>query len=176
MDDRLLMLTLRLIHILGGIFWVGATLVLAGFLLPTLRAVGPDGGRFMQHVMQQRRLQVYLGVAMGLTILSGLGMYWRLSVLSHGALANSRMGVALGVGALSAIVAAVVGAVVSQPAGRKLGALGQRMQQAQAAGERPSPAQLAELQALQTRIARALTAITALLVLSAAAMAMARYL
>ena len=176
MDGQLLMVTLRLIHILGGIFWVGATLVLAGFLVPTLRAIGPDGGRFMQYVMQQRRLQVYLSAAMGLTILSGLAMYGRLAAISGGTFAGSRMGIALGVGALSAIVAAGVGGVVSQPAGRKLGQLGQRMQQAQAAGERPSPAQLAEMEALQARIARALVAITALLVLSAAAMATARYL
>jgi hypothetical protein len=103
-------------------------------------------------------------------------MYWRLAAITNGAWAGSRMGIALGVGALSAIVAAGVGGVVSQPAGRKLGQLGQRLQQAQAAGERPTPAQLEEMQALQMRIARALAAMTALLVLSAAAMATARYL
>ena len=34
MEGRLLMMVLRLVHILGGIFWLGATLVTAGFLVP----------------------------------------------------------------------------------------------------------------------------------------------
>jgi uncharacterized membrane protein len=171
------MLTLRLIHILSGIFLVGGVLVLAGFLLPALRAAGPEGGRFMQQVMQRRRLPAYLAVAMALTVLSGLGMYGRLAALTHGAWAASRMGITLGVGGLSAILAALVGVVVARPAGARLAALGQTMQQAQAAGERlPPAAQLAEIEALQARIGRALAVVTALLVLSAAAMATARYL
>jgi uncharacterized membrane protein len=176
MDDRLLMLTLRLIHILSGIFLVGGVLVLTGFLLPALRAAGPEGGRFMQQVMQRRRLPVYLAVAMALTLLSGLGMYGRLAALTHGAWAASRPGIALGVGGLAAILAALVGVVFARPAGARLAALGETMQQTQAAGGRPSPAQLAEVEALQARIARAAGAVAALLVFSAAAMATARYL
>ncbi len=34
MDERTLTIILRLIHILGGIFWVGAMIMLAGFLIP----------------------------------------------------------------------------------------------------------------------------------------------
>jgi uncharacterized membrane protein len=52
-------LLLRLIHILAGVFWVGAIFLIAGFLLPTARAMGREGGRFMQHLMLQRRLPVF---------------------------------------------------------------------------------------------------------------------
>src|SRR5215208_6264472 len=75
MDVRLLMIVLRLIHILSGIFWLGAILVMTGFLLPAVRASGGEGARFMSHVMQQRRLQTYVLVAMVLTILAGLAMF-----------------------------------------------------------------------------------------------------
>jgi uncharacterized membrane protein len=54
MDDRAITIILRLIHILAGIFWVGTAFLLAGFLAPTLRATGSEGGRFMRHLMQQR--------------------------------------------------------------------------------------------------------------------------
>ena len=40
MDERTVTLLLRLIHILAGIFWVGAIILIAGFLLPTARATG----------------------------------------------------------------------------------------------------------------------------------------
>src|SRR5688572_8996596 len=69
MSDQSLTILLRLIHILGGIFWVGTMMLLAAFLIPTVRATGREGGKFMEHLMQQRRLRVYLGVAMLLTVL-----------------------------------------------------------------------------------------------------------
>ena len=42
------LVALRLIHIVAGSFWVGAALMLAVFVEPTVRAVGPAGGQFMQ--------------------------------------------------------------------------------------------------------------------------------
>ncbi len=61
MDERTVTRLLRLIHILAGIFWVGAILLIAGFLLPTSRATGREGARFMQHLMLKRRLPAFSG-------------------------------------------------------------------------------------------------------------------
>ena len=173
MDERILMLVLRLVHILAGIFWVGATLVLAGFLLPAVRATGQEGGRFIQQVMERRRLQVYLSAAAGLTILAGLVMYWRLASTTHGAWARSHAGMAFGLGGLLAIIAAAIGGAIPARAGRRLGEIGQSLQ---AAGSPPSAEQSAEIAALQRRIARTLAVVATLLVISAALMATARYL
>ena len=174
MEVRLLMIVLRLIHILSGIFWLGATLVIAGFLVPAMRATGGEATRFMNHVMQQRRLQTYILVAMTLTILSGLGMFGVLSS-GGGAWARSRMGMVLSVGAVLTIIASAAGSMFSRPAGRKLAVIGQRMHQAQAGGTAPNPADVAEVQVLQARIARTLSFVATLLVLAAATMAVARY-
>jgi uncharacterized membrane protein len=174
MEVRLLMIVLRLIHILGGIFWLGATLVIVGFLLPAMRASGGEATRFMGQVMQQRRMQTYLSIAMALTILAGLGLFGVLSSGGNG-FARSRMGMTLSIGAVLAIVASAAGSMFSQPASRKLAALAQRMQQGQAGGAAPNAADLAEMQALQRRIARTLSFVATLLVLSAATMAVARY-
>ena len=44
----------------------------------------------MQTLMQQQRLQFYLGLAAALTVLSGITMYARLAAATHGAWAGSR--------------------------------------------------------------------------------------
>src|SRR4051812_2434647 len=171
MDQRTLTIMLRLIHILGGIFWAGAMIVLAGFLIPTVRATGREGGRFMQTLMQQRRLQFYLGLAAALTVLSGVTMYARLAAATHGAWAGSRPGIAYGVGAAAAILAAAAGGGISGSAGRKMLALGQSIGSAA-----PSPEQQAELGRLQGRMALGARVAAGLLVVAASAMAVGRYL
>ena len=171
MDERTLTIVLRLIHILGGIFWVGAMILLAAFLLPTVRATGREGGRFMQTLMQQQHLQLYLGVAALLTVLSGITMYARMAAATHGAWAGSRPGIAYGVGAAAAILAAVFGGVISGSAGRKMLALGQAIGSAP-----PSVEQQAELSRLQSRMTLGARLAASFLVIAASAMAVGRYL
>ena len=166
-----LMLLLRLLHILAGTFWVGATLVNAYFLLPSVRAVGPSAAPVMIQIMQQRRMQLWLNVAMSVAILAGLGLFGVHESSAHGAFSRSRMGMVLLVGAVLAIAAAGVGGAMVQPAGRKLGAIAQR------AGSGPPAADArGEVAALQARVGRGVNIMAVLLLLSAAAMAAARYL
>lgn len=166
-----LMLVLRLLHILAGTFWVGATLVNAYFLLPSVRAVGASAAPVMMQVMQRRRLQLWLNVSMSVAILAGLGMFGIHESSAHGAFSRSRMGMVLLVGAVLAIAAAGVGGAIAQPAGRKLAAIGQR------AGSSPPAGNVqAEVAALQARLSRGLNIMAILLLLSAATMAVARYL
>ena len=172
MDDRTITLLLRLVHILAGIFWVGAIFLIAGFLMPTLRATGREGGRFMQHLMQQRKLPVYLAVAMLLTVLSGFTLYGRLVSATHGAWAGTAPGIAYGVGGLSAIIGALVGLLVSGSAARRMAAVGQRA--AQAGG--PSAGEQAEMERLQGRMVVGSRLVAVFLGIAAAAMAVGRYL
>jgi hypothetical protein len=170
MDERTLMIVLRLIHILGGIFWVGSMVMLAGFLIPAVRATGRDGGRFMQSLMQQQRLQFYLGLAALLTVLSGVTMYARVAAATHGAWAGSGPGIAYGVGALAAILGAAAGGVIAGSAGRKMMAVGQAV-----GSGPPSAEQQAEMARLQRRIALGSRVAASLLVIAAGAMAVGRY-
>src|SRR2546422_8066160 len=71
------MILLRVIHILSGAFWVGATFFLVGFLQPVVAASGPEGGRLMRRLTSQKRFQMAMPVAAGLTILSGLALHGR---------------------------------------------------------------------------------------------------
>ena len=171
MDDRGLAIILRLIHILAGVFWAGTAFVIAGFLVPTLRETGREGGRFIQHLMQRRRLQVYLGIAMGLTVLSGLTMYARMASATHGTWARTAPGIAYGVGAVAAILGGLSGAMVGGSAGRRMAAVGQEI-----GPSGPSPAQQAEMARLQARIGLGTRLAAGLLAIATAAMAVARYL
>ena len=170
MDERSLTIVLRLIHILGGIFWVGAMVMLAGFLIPTVRATGREGGRFMQSLMQQQRLQFYLGLGAALTVLSGITMYARMAASTHGAWAGSGPGIAYGVGAVAAILGAAFGGGISGSAGRKMVALGQAV-----GSGSPSAEQQAEMARLQGRMALGSRLAASLLVIAAGAMAVGRY-
>jgi hypothetical protein len=44
------MVVLRIVHILAGVFWVGAALTTILFLQSTAREVGPAAGPFMAHL------------------------------------------------------------------------------------------------------------------------------
>jgi uncharacterized membrane protein len=171
MDDRTITIVLRLIHVLAGIFWVGTAFLLAGFLVPTLGATGAEGGRFMQHLMQQRRLQAFIGIAMLLTILSGGIMYARLAAATHGAWAGTRQGIAFAVGGLSAVLGAFAGAMIGGSAGRRMAAIGRDV-----GPTGPTTQQQAELQRLQGRIGLGTRVSAGLLAIAAASMAVARYL
>ena len=164
------MIVLRLLHILFGSFWLGATLLNAYFLLPSMRAVGQAAGPVMMELMQRRRLQLWMNLAMTVAILSGLGLFGIHESAAHGAFSRSRMGMTLVVGAVLSIAAAGVGGAVAQPTGRKLGAIAER-----SAGKPPSAETVEESRALQARLARAVSIMSVLLLLSAAAMAVARY-
>jgi uncharacterized membrane protein len=172
MDERTLTIALRLIHILAGVFWVGTILLIAGFLLPTARSVGPEGGRFMQHLMLKRRLPVFLGIAALLTVLSGVTMYIRLSAATHGAWAGTGTGIGYGFGGLAALLGGIMGGVISGPAARRMSVIGQQGVQ----GGGLSAEQQAEMQRLQARAALGSRITAGFLAVAAGAMAVARYL
>jgi uncharacterized membrane protein len=172
MDDRALMLLLRLIHILAGVFWAGSAFVLAGFLIPTVRETGAEGGRFMGHLVTRRRLPVFIGIAMLLTVLSGLTMYGRTAAATHGTWPGTAPGIGYGVGGLAALLGGIIGMGVSGAAAKRMSAIGQSV----GATGRPSPEQLAEIQRLQGRMQLGGRIAAGLIAVAVIAMATARYL
>ena len=163
MPDQTIMLALRIVHILFGLFWAGTAIALAAFVIPAARANGPTGGRLLREIMQRRRLSASLAVSGALTILSGATMYWRIATDMHDAWVRSRPGLALGLGGITALIAFALGGGVAAPTARKLEAL---------ASDAPRPM----LERLQSRLTRVAWAIAVLLVITAGCMAIARYL
>lgn len=173
MDERYLMIALRLFHIMGGVFWVGAVAALAWFIYPARTVLGDSAGQFMQELMLKRKLSNYIVGTMVLTVLSGLVMYVRLSMVSDGAFASSRSGMVLGAGAIAAIAAAGVGGGVAGRAARAMARLGEQIR---TSGAPPTDSQRAEMERLQVRQGWALRTAASFLVVTVATMAIARYM
>ena len=171
--SRPMLLTLRLIHIVAGAFWVGTAVFTAAFLIPTVRAVGPAGGQLMQHITQVRKLPVAFMLAGLLTVLSGIGLY----SIASGGFSNGWMrsgaGTTFGIGGALALAAMLMGIFVAAPLAKRAAALGAAMA---ASGGKPSPEQLSQMKDLQARMARGSVIAASLLVGATAAMAVARYI
>ena len=167
------MVVLRIVHILAGVFWVGAAFTTILFLQPTAREVGPAAGPFMAHLAGKKRLIDWVLRAAGLTILAGLLMYWRVSGGLDGDWITSAQGLALTIGALCGIGAFSLGLSVVRPSIMATLAIGAEVA---ASGGPPTPEQAAKLQELQTRGKAVGQIIVPLLVIAVLGMASARYL
>jgi uncharacterized membrane protein len=155
-----LLLLMRLLHILSGIFWVGTMMFTTGFLLPAFKDVGPDGAK-VGAALARRRFMVVMPIAALVTILSGIWLFWRTSGGFQETFMRSHMAKALSFGAACAILAFIIGIVVVRPAMMQATALAQ---------SNPQRAQV-----LRVRVDVVGRVVTALLGLAAAAMAVARY-
>ena len=167
------LIVLRLVHVLGGIFWVGSVLFNAIFLMPTLAGLGPAAGGVMAG-LQRRRLPTVLPVVAVLTMLSGVRLMQLTAAGFSGAYFASPSGRAYAFGALASIVGFAVGMGMARPAMLRAGALGAEM--ATAPDEAARATLAAELARVRSRGAKGNAVMLVLLGLAAAAMAVARYL
>ena len=167
-----LLLVLRLIHVVGGVIWVGFGIFLPSILAPVLAGLGADGGKVMAG-LQRRGLMTMLPLVALATILSGGTLFWLVSGGRPEEFVARPMGMALATGALFALVAFLLGMLIARPAAMQIGAMMQR--QASATPEERERIQ-APVARLQKRVVAVGRSTTALLLLAAAAMAVARYL
>jgi uncharacterized membrane protein len=172
MSEATLLMALRFVHIIAGALWVGTAFFLATYLIPTVRAFGPSGGRILQE-LQKRRFPMYMGLVPGLALLSGIAMYVHSSMTTKGAFNRSHMGMAMGIGGVFALLAMIIGGAV---AGRSADALTKLDTDLQTTGGTPSAMQTQELLRLQARLASSSKAVVVLVLLTTALMAIARYL
>lgn len=167
------LLVLRLVHILGGIFWLGSGLFTTFFLIPALGRVGPAAAGPVMGALQQRRLFTILPVVALLTILSGLRLFQIVSVDFAPTYMASRTGQTYLWSGIAAVVAFVLSILVARPAAVRAGQLGASLG---SLPEEQRTGRAAEVERLKRRTE--LASIVAMVLLSGAAagMAVARYL
>lgn len=170
--DPTIMVLLRFVHIVAGVFWAGAVFLMVGFIFPAVRASGPQAGRFMEEV-GRRRLPVFMNIAGGLTMLSGIIMMAGAMASTDGAWMDTRTGMAFTVGAVAAIIGGIIGGTVSGRGGRRMAKIGEAIK---ASGGVPTSEQAAELSAVQARMAKTMRVVAVLLLVAVTSMATARYL
>jgi len=166
-------LVVRVVHIFCGVFWAGAALMLAGFVEPVVKALGLEGGKFMQRLMGPGRFGLYMTAAGLLTVLSGIAMLVRGSGGHLESWFASGYGHTIMTGSVAGLIAFVWGLSVNAPAAARLAALAREMQ---SAGGPPKAEQLADVSRLQHRLHTGGIVSAVLLTISVLAMAAARYL
>ncbi|HSM70404.1 MAG TPA: hypothetical protein VK851_02585 [Anaerolineales bacterium] len=159
---------LRLIHIVGGMFWFGAALTTYYFIAPSVAATGDAGQQFMKYLGGKSGLSRTILVVAVASALAGAWLYWIDSDGFQSAWMTSSSGTIFGIGGLFGAIALVMGIV----ANRTIAALGKLGAQIQG---KPTPEQMAQMQALQNRNNMALRFTTYSLIVSAVCMAAARF-
>ena len=172
MNDFSLILALRLVHIVSGVFWVGSIIFMAWFLTPAIRVAGAAGGTVIQQLVRAQRQPAYLIAGMLLTVISGLLLYQHDSASFAGWM-HTGTAMTFGAGAVFAIIGAIIGVFFNTPIAKRLSALGASIQ---AGGRPPTTEQAASMAMLQVRLARFSNTAAVLLILATAAMAVARYI
>ncbi len=168
-----ILLLLRVLHVVGAMWWLGSLLFVALILLPSLRALGPASGAVMHQMVDVRKLPLYMAVVPMLTVLAGLALFYHDSAALNGQWMKSGPGHTYSLGAALGIIVAIIGMAVSAPSGKRLSAIGAAVR---ARGGPPSAEEQAEMAKLQQKMGKAVNISAILLLLAGAAMAVARYM
>ena len=166
-------IVLRLIHVLGGIIWVGGMTIMAVFVMPVLAGLGPAAGQVMAG-MNQKKFPVVMPIIALVTILSGLRLLMIDSAAFAGPYFQSPVGRTFATAGGLAIIAFIFGLALVRPAMMKAVALGQQM--AGATDEATRARIAAEMAATRKRGATGNIIVLVLLLLAAIGMSTARYM
>jgi uncharacterized membrane protein len=166
------LLALRLIHVLCGVFWVGAGLYSTLFMAPAMSKAGPAAGPIMEELVR-RKIFTVMPLAAVLTMLTGLRLLWIVSGGFVPSYFSSPTGATFALGGALAIVGFLLGMFYLRPGQMKMGQLTQQMAKA---SDAEKPALQAELAKVRSKNAVGTAAAMAMLTLSVVTMAIARYL
>lgn len=171
MDIELIIL--RVVHVGAAMMWFGGAIIASFFLDPTVKALGQTGQPFMNHLMQRRRMGIFFPVVAGLTVLSGVALYWRDSGGLQIAWITSLSGLTFTVGGLAAIAAFIGGMLLIGPSEAERSAVAKEL----ASGDGvPTDAQRERLKRANRKMQLSERIDLPLLLLAGLTMAIGRYL
>ena len=164
-----LIVSLRILHIVLGTFWVGSDGLLTFVLLPRLRALGPD----IERPVMATLMRVLPPIIMVSSIITAIAGVWLAGIMlgwSFDRVLATRWGWAILVGFVGTLVALIVGFGLLPPVTMRMDKLSRSIE-----GRSPTPdegRQLEQLTASATALAR-LNSV--LLILVVGTMAVARF-
>jgi len=98
----LIISVLRLLHIVAGMIWVGAAIMMSFYVEPASERSGRDGARFLRDLYGKSNYARMIPVAAIITTLAGLLLY---GMMSYHETMNSAMGMSITLGALFGLLA-----------------------------------------------------------------------
>jgi uncharacterized membrane protein len=158
---------LRIVHIVGGVYWVGSSMFLTAIFEPVMSAAAPQERSILARVVTSPKWSASVASAGGLTVLAGIILF----IMKQSQYGTGTR-IVFGIGGLAGIIALIIGGAVVGRLSKQLGALGA---QAASAGGPPSAeiqGQLAATQADLSRWSRINLVVTLIAVIS---MSIARY-
>ena len=162
---------LRFIHIVSAIFWGGSIMYNAWFIGPAVRALGPDGGKFMAQLSRTNRFPLMILIAGTLTNLGGILLIERLSGGFQSYWFGTTHGIIISTGGLLSLIAFTIGITVNLPTIKKMNVIGAA---AAAAGGPPSAEQQQQLLAMRNKLFKMTNIMAGMVFLAAVAMAIDR--
>jgi uncharacterized membrane protein len=108
---NVLFLLLRSAHVLLAAVWVGSTALAAFLLLPALGDAGESAAPVMS-ALTRRKLNAFFASSAGLTVLTGIYLYWRLTGGFDPAMSATRGAMVFGTGGVAGIIALILGGAI----------------------------------------------------------------
>ena len=170
---NVLFLSLRALHVLCAALWLGSVSLLAFFVMPAIERLGPDGGKVMTS-LQRAGLNAFMGAIAGLTVLSGIYLYWHLTSGFDATLSATTEAKVFGLGGLLGLVAAIIGGSVVGRSARTLDATAATLATTTDGATRTQL--LADMTRLRGRIKSSGSVVIVLLVITLILMAIGHYL
>jgi hypothetical protein len=170
--DGHLYITLRVLHILLAALWVGALFVMSVFVFPAIGEAGASGDSFLLS-LTRRKIHVFMASTAGLTVLSGLWLYWLFTAGFARAAVSSPQGLAFGIGGLCGLLAAVIGGSV---VGRGVSQVVAHIEQNAALPDGERGAHMQSLRVLRKRIGIAGRIVLLLVIAALILMSLGHYL
>ncbi len=166
-----LLVILRFLHIVSGIFWVGAALMLTFFLSPTVQATEESGQKFFSHLLQKTNFSRVIMITSLTSVAAGLILYWIDSDGFRSAWMTSGPGLGFGLGGVAGLIGLYYG-ILQNRRSQALLSLGAEIQEQ---GGPPNEEQRQSLQKLQAQLKTGGQLNAYFLLLAAILMATARF-
>jgi hypothetical protein len=120
--SSLAFLAVRALHVLLAAAWLGTTAFIYLFLSPALEELGPASATLMA-AMGRRGIDALMASVGGLTVLTGIWLYWRFTGGFDPAASATMSARVFGMGGVAGILSLIVGGAVVGRTARKMTAL-----------------------------------------------------
>jgi uncharacterized membrane protein len=170
---HLYLVVLRILHITGGVYWVGTILFLNFYVFPAVVKSGAEGGKIMQAITSTNKFASVLSLVATITLASGLLLLYQLSGGFTPEWFATRYGMLLTIGGSTAIIAYVQGILINRPG---VGRMEEIRMAAASRNSPPNEAERTELGQLRDRIILSTKWLSVWLTVTVVTMAVARYL
>jgi len=165
-------LGIRVLHVLAAALWLGSVAFVAFVLMPAMERSGPAGDRIMG-AMHRGGLGPYFGSISGVTVLSGLYLYWRFTAGFDPSISGSLGGIAFGTGGALGLIAGILGGSVVGRSATKAATLGESLDGIKDAARRSAVE--AEIRKHKQRMVSVGRLVVGLLVITITLMAVGHY-